>query len=117
DDLRDPIRTDTNNFVPRVGFAWDFRGRHRTTVRGGFRLFYAPSNYALVHVTNALGEPNGKRQSAQVLTSIGTAGAQNAANIYRTLLAESVISLPAPTRQIQASDLEPRSEEHTSGLQ
>jgi hypothetical protein len=43
---------------------------------------------------------------AQVLTTIGTPGAQNAANIYRTLLAQGVITLPVPTRQIVASDLE-----------
>jgi hypothetical protein len=106
DDLRNPIRTDTNNFAPRIGFAWDVGGRHQTTVRGGFGIFYAPSNYALVHVTNALGETGGQRQIAQVLTTIGTPGAQNAPNIYRTLLAQNVITLPVPTRQIAASDLE-----------
>jgi hypothetical protein len=106
DDLRDPVRTDPNNFAPRIGFAWDVRANHRTTVRGGFGVFYAPSNYALVHVANALGETDGKRQIAQVLTSIGTPGPASAPNIYRTLLAQSVITRPMPTRQIQSADLE-----------
>jgi len=105
DDIRDPIRTDKNNFAPRVGFAWDVVGDHRTTVRGGFGIFYAPSNYAIVHVSNALGEFNGKRQIAQVLTSIGTPGSQSSANIYQTLVAQDVITLPVPTRSITYSDL------------
>jgi hypothetical protein len=106
DDLRDPIRTDKNNFAPRIGFAWDVRGAHRTTIRGGFGIFYAPSNYALIHVANALGESNGKRQIAQVLTSIGTPGASSAPNIYRTLVDQNVITLPSPSRQMESSNLE-----------
>src|SRR5688572_21041017 len=105
DDIRDPIRTDKNNFAPRVAFAWDVRGDHRTTVRGGFGIFYAPSNYAIVQVANALGEVDGKRQMAQVLTSIGTPGAQSSANIYQTLLGQGVITVPVPTRTITQTDL------------
>ncbi|HZI50762.1 MAG TPA: carboxypeptidase regulatory-like domain-containing protein [Terriglobia bacterium] len=105
DDIRDPIRTDKNNFAPRVAFAWDVRGDHRTTVRGGFGIFYAPSNYAIVQVANALGEVDGKRQMAQVLTSAGTPGVQSSVNIYRTLLAQGVINVPVPSRQITLADL------------
>jgi hypothetical protein len=105
DDIRDPIRTDKNNFAPRVAFAWDVLGDHRTTVRGGFGVFYAPSNYAIVQVANALGEIDGKRQIAQVLTSIGTPGAQSSANIYQTLLSQGVITVPVPTRSITSGDL------------
>jgi hypothetical protein len=105
DDIRDPIRTDKNNFAPRVAFAWDVLGDHRTTVRGGFGIFYAPSNYAIVQVANALGEIDGKRQIAQVLTSIGTPGPQSSANIYQTLLGQGVITVPVPTRTITQADL------------
>jgi hypothetical protein len=105
DDIRDPIPTDKNNFAPRVGFAWDVFSDHRTIVRGGFGIFYAPTNYAIVHVANALGEVNGKRQIAQVLTSIRTPAPQSAPAIYQTLLAQGVITLPTPTRAITASDL------------
>ncbi len=72
---------------------------------GAFGIFYAPSNYAIVQVANALGEVNGKRQIAQVLTSIGTPGAQSSANIYQTLLTQGVITLPVPTRAITLADL------------
>jgi hypothetical protein len=105
DDVRDPIPTDKNNIAPRVGFAWDVLSDHRTTVRGGFGIFYAPTNYAVVHVANALGEVNGKRQIAQVLTSLRTPGPQSAPNIYQTLLGQGVITIPTPTRSITSTDL------------
>ncbi len=31
---------DKNNFAPRLGFAWDPRSDHKTSVRGGFGIFY-----------------------------------------------------------------------------
>lgn len=105
DDIRDPIRTDMNNISPRLAFAWDVFGDHRTTVRGGYGIFYAPTNYAIVHVANALGEVNGKRQIAQVLTSLRTPGAQSAVNIYQTLLGQGVITVPTPSKSISAADL------------
>lgn len=105
DDIRDPLPTDKNNIAPRVAFAWDVFNDHRTTVRGGFGIFYAPTNYAVVHVANALGEVGGKRQIAQVLTSIRTPGVQSAPGIYQTLLAQGVITLPTPTKAITAANL------------
>jgi hypothetical protein len=35
---------DLNNFAPRIGFAWDMFGNGRTSVRGGYGLFYESVN-------------------------------------------------------------------------
>jgi hypothetical protein len=37
---RGMIQTDKKNFAPRVGLAWDVFGDGRTSVRGGFGMFY-----------------------------------------------------------------------------
>src|SRR5262249_56056193 len=42
-------KPDTNNFMPRVGFAWDPRGNGKWAVRGGAGIAYdvVPNNFAI----------------------------------------------------------------------
>ena len=34
------LPSDTNNFGPRIGFAWDVYGTGRTTLRGGYGMYF-----------------------------------------------------------------------------
>jgi Carboxypeptidase regulatory-like domain/TonB dependent receptor len=50
-EFREPT-TDTNNFMPRIGFAWDPTGSGRWAVRGGFGVSYdvTPQNFPLLQL-------------------------------------------------------------------
>ena len=103
-----PFSTNRKNFAPRVGFAWDPFNSHKTVIRGGYGLFYSPIDILIPAIIVPLGEIDGYRQTAQVLTVLSAANpmaANGPINIFRTLRAQGVIGVPTPQQPILESDL------------
>ena len=108
DNRKEPLPTARKNFAPRVGFAWDPFKNNKTIVRGGYGLFYAPIDFQIDYVVNALNEIGGFRQIAQVLTTLNPAAPTaptGPINIFSTLRAQGVIGIPTPLKPITAADL------------
>ncbi len=108
DNRKEPLPTARKNFAPRAGFAWDPFKDHKTIVRGGYGLFYAPIDFQIDYVVNALNEIGGFRQIAQVLTTLNPAAPTaptGPINIFSTLRLQGVIGIPTPLKPITAADL------------
>jgi hypothetical protein len=108
DHRKQPLPTDKRGWGPRIGFAWDPFGDRKTTIRSGYGMYQAVIDFQIDYVVNALGEINGYRQIAQVLTTLNAANplaVNGPINIFKTLAAQGVIGLPAPQRPVPAADL------------
>jgi hypothetical protein len=97
----DPIRTDKNNFQPRVGVAWDVFNNAKTVVRAGAGIFTGQIDNQITNVTNTLASGTEPYNINIVVAAITLPGTYSSAFIYQTLLAQGVIG----NRQIVASDL------------
>lgn len=73
-DQRYQINTDKDNFAPRISFAWDPLKDHKTVVRGGYGIFYAPTYGQIDGVARSLGVigANGKNVPEALLTQCGS---------------------------------------------
>ena len=87
-----PVRTDANNFAPRVGVAYspDFLGReHKTVIRAGYGIFY--DRIPLRATSNAL-QRDGSKYRVAVL-SFGQEGAPAFPNVLSAFPANLLVSV------------------------
>jgi hypothetical protein len=77
----EPLSTYKKNFAPRLSFAWDPFNDHKTVIRGGYGIFYAPIYYQIPGVDYSLGVLNAnksavenKRGAGQVENLVNTCG-------------------------------------------
>jgi Carboxypeptidase regulatory-like domain len=66
-----PLSTYKKNFGPRVSFAWDVFKDHKTVIRGGYGIFYAPIYEQIPAVDLSLGVLNGNKSSVGNSTKAG----------------------------------------------
>jgi hypothetical protein len=90
-DTRYVMHTDKLNFAPRASFAWDVFKDHKTVIRGGGGIFYAPTYVQIDFATKELGVVNGVGPQIQnfLIPLTGAPGnpALTSAAIFQTLFA------------------------------
>lgn len=66
-----PLSTYKKNFGPRVSFAWDPFNNHKTVIRAGYGIFYAPIYDQIPAVDYSLGVRNANNSSVGNSTNAG----------------------------------------------
>lgn len=99
-DQRAFINTSYGDVAPRISFAWDPFKDHKTVVRGGFGIYYAPIILQVDNVSNQYGNSNNRLVTSFIVPLNGLPGnpAVNSAAIFQTLFAQGKIlcGQPAP---------------------
>ncbi len=98
------VGTDKNNFAPRAGFAWSPGRDQRLVVRGGYGVYFMPTNLQVVNIADTL---SGKYINQVFLPLTGipqivnpqTGRPTTSADIYQGLLRSGVLGVRAVTPQ------------------
>ncbi|HUK46306.1 MAG TPA: hypothetical protein VLW06_01895, partial [Terriglobales bacterium] len=96
--LQKGIQTDTNNFQPRIGFAWDPKGDGKTVIRSSYGIFYDHPLLGLYF----LGDASDGSTSGQLAFG-GTStcgGAGNPANLNAITLFQGLV--PGPNGSVSS---------------
>jgi hypothetical protein len=108
-DQRRYIHTTYHDFAPRVSLAWDPFHDHKTVVRGGFGIYYAPLIRDLETLSATLNPSSNRQVTASIIPLPGLPGnpALSSAPIFQTLFAQGKINCGnnAPTGCITPGDL------------
>lgn len=91
--------SDKNNFGPRIGFAWDINGDGKTSLRGGYGLYYGRS----VNSTIIQSLINTGLSTGQVLASVapGVTPATAAGNPASPIFPNILATAPSGTASVQ----------------
>jgi hypothetical protein len=111
-DQRKYINTTYHDFAPRLSLSWDPFNNHKTVVRAGYGIYYAPIVRDVENSAATFQGPNNSRtETAFMIPLNGLPGnpAVNSAAIFQTLFAQGKINCgnTVPTGCITQADLAP----------
>ena len=112
-DQRSYIHTSYNNVAPRISVAWDPFGDHKTAVRAGYGIYYAPIILQTDTSTATYNGTSNRRGTVLAIPLTGLPGnpGANAAAIFQTLFAQGKINCgqaaPGAVGCITPADLAP----------
>jgi hypothetical protein len=86
------LNSDKRDFGPRVGFAWDVLGNGRTSVRGGYGVYYGRIINGTIF--NAIANTGGS--NSQVVATIFPSSNGNVGPVYNTILTSLLGSVAKP---------------------
>jgi len=93
-DQRSFIHTSYNDFAPRIAVAWDPFKDHKTVVRGGYGIYYAPIILQIDDITAQYSNRTSRQVTSFIVPLTGLPGnpAANSAAIFQTLFSMGKIS-------------------------